>query len=313
MSWYPYNEYDLQKVQTSVPTVSAQREFLARYAVPGASADAPSTNAVLAAVADNGLLQTITAGIANPPSPRQITATSGGTAANITATQVTITGTDFLGNAITETLPAFTAGAAGTVSSTHYFATVTEILQPPIGTGVTVSYGYGAAAGAAAASTNAVLAAVADDGALQTITTGLTSPTTPRNVTATVGGTAANITATQVTVTGTDYAGNVITETLPAFTAATAGTVTGSKAFATVTQVSIPACGTGVTTAIGFGDKLGLPFLQARNQVLNAYLGGVKEATAPTVTTDHANLCNNTVALNSVLNGAQVDVLLAVP
>jgi len=55
------------------------------------------------------------------------------------------------------------------------------------------------------------------------------------------GGTAGDIKAVQVTITGTNYNNEVITEDLPAFTENTAGTVTGSKAFKTVTEVVIPA------------------------------------------------------------------------
>lgn len=154
----------------------------------------------------------------------------------------------------------------------------------------------------------AVHAAVADTGATQNITAGITSPDVPRNITATPGGTTANVTAVQVTITGTDAAGKVITETLPAFTAGAATAVTGNKAFATVTSISQPACGTAVTIAYGVGSKLGLPQALPRDTVLNAYLNGVREATRPTVTTDSANLCNNTAVLNSALNGSPVIV-----
>jgi hypothetical protein len=160
----------------------------------------------------------------------------------------------------------------------------------------------------AAASTTAVHAAVTDNGSAQTVTTAITNPDVCRNVTATAGGTGANITAVQVIVAGTDFDGNAITETLPAFTSATPGTVTGSKAFATVTSITIPANGTGVTTAIGTGTKLGLPRRATTDQVLNVYLNNVREATRPTVTVDGTNLEKNTVTLNSSLNGNPVIV-----
>lgn len=152
-------------------------------------------------------------------------------------------------------------------------------------------------------------AAVTDNGAQQTVTTGFTQPTSPRNVTATAGGTAADIKAIQVVVNGTNYDGQVISETLPAFTVDTAGTVTGSKAFASITSVVIPAHdGTGATTAIGYGAKLGLPSRLARNSVSAAYLNGVKEGTAPTVAVSSSALESNTVQLNSALNASTVHV-----
>jgi hypothetical protein len=159
----------------------------------------------------------------------------------------------------------------------------------------------------------AVHAAVADTGATQTITTSITQPDVPRNITATPGGTTGNVTAVQCTITGTDVNGNVITETLPAFSAGAGTAVTGSKAFATVTSISQPACGTGVTISYGRGSKLGLPDVLPRDTILNAYLNGVREGTRPTVTTDSSNVCNNTVTLNSALAGTPVIVDYYVP
>lgn len=161
----------------------------------------------------------------------------------------------------------------------------------------------------AVADTDGVLAAVTDTGAQQVITTGLTSPDVPRNITATAGGTEADIKAIQVIVAGTNFAGEAITETLPAFTVNAAGTVTGSKAFATVTSVTIPAHDdTGATTAIGWGSKLGLPDKLAHNTVLLAALDNVVEGTAPTVAVSATAVESNTVTLNSALDGSAVDV-----
>lgn len=422
MSMYPYNPFLKQAIQSAIPGVTMLRAQLARLALPGASADAASTTGVHAAVTDNGARQEVKTGLSNPPSPRQITATSGGTTSNIGSQQVTVKGTDFLGNAITEILPNFTPGQGTTVSGKLYFAKVSEVDIPAIGTGVTVAIGYGSAFGVAAESTTAihaavtdagyhalVHAAVTDNGGPQTITTGITNPPAPANVTATAGGTSADIKAIQVVVTGTDTtgapqtetlpaftentpgtvcgvkifasvtqvvipahddtgattsisygagtgldyirhvstghtppavprnvtataggtsgaiaavrvhvygsdaAGKPIDELLPAFTAATPGTVAGNKAFAFITDVGIPAQETGATVSIGFGSKLGLPYALERNQVLAAFLGGAREAVAPTVTIDPANLSGNTVTLASALDGSQVDAWVIVP
>lgn len=166
---------------------------------------------------------------------------------------------------------------------------------------------------ATVASTSGIHAAVIDTGVQQVITTAITNPSVPRNVTATAGGTAADIKAIQVVVEGTNYANEVITETLPAFTENTAGTVVGSKAFKTVTKITIPAHdGNGATTAVGFGEKLGLPYKLAHNTVLAAYFDNTKEGTAPTVTVSPTALESNTVDLNSALNSKVVDVYLLV-
>lgn len=182
---------------------------------------------------------------------------------------------------------------------------VIEISNPISGSGnVVASQAVGSPAVGA---TTAVHAAVTATGSPQTVTTAITNPDVPRNVTATAGGTAGDIKAIQVTVTGTDINGAVISEALPAFTVDTAGTVVGSKAFKTVTSIAIPAHdGTGATTAIGTGAKIGLNTRLSRNTVLAAFLNGVKESTDPTVVFDATNVSGNTATLSSTLNGSAV-------
>lgn len=155
--------------------------------------------------------------------------------------------------------------------------------------------------------TTAVHAAVTDNGAQQVVVTAITNPVVPRNVTATAGGTATDIKAISVIVAGTNMDDIPITETLPAFTLDTAGTVVGVKAFKTVTSITIPAHdGTGATTAIGTGAKLGLAERFTRDPIQRAYLNGVREATLPTVTFHASLLEQNTAQLNSALNGTPV-------
>lgn len=157
--------------------------------------------------------------------------------------------------------------------------------------------------------TTAVHAAVTDTGSTSTVTTAITNPDVPRNITATAGGTAGDIKAIQVIITGTDAEGVALTETLPAFTVNTAGTVTGSKAFATVTSISIPAHdGTGATTAIGTSSALGLGERLTRDTLVAAHLNGTRESTRPTVAVSAATLASNTVILSSALDGSAVIV-----
>jgi hypothetical protein len=166
---------------------------------------------------------------------------------------------------------------------------------------------------AATSDTDAVHAAVADTGVEQTISTGFTPPPYTRNITATAGGTAGDIGAITVTVNGTNEKGDSISEVLPAFTVNTAGTVVGTKCFKTVTSVVIPAHdGTGATTAIGFGEKIGGVHFLTLNTVLAAYLAGTKEGTLPTVTVDADELEKNGFTLNSTLNGTAVDIFYIV-
>jgi hypothetical protein len=165
----------------------------------------------------------------------------------------------------------------------------------------------------AAASATGVHAAIVCSTAVTTVTTGFTSPAVPRNITATAGGTATDIKAVQVVVTGTNYAGQIMTETLPVFTVDTVGTVVGSKAFKTITGVTIPAMdGAGATVSIGWGSKLGLPYKLDHNTVDSAFLNKVKEGTAPTVAVSATVLESNTVTLSSALDGSVVDIYLKV-
>ena len=169
------------------------------------------------------------------------------------------------------------------------------------------------AAAAVVANTTGVLAAVTSTASPSVITSGFTQPAYPRVITATAGGTAADIKAIQVIVEGTNMDNEVITETLPAFTVDTAGTVTGTNAFRTIAKVTIPAHdGTGATTAIGFGNALGIPYKLPHNTVIAAYRNDVREGTLPTVTTSATALDANTFTLNSALNGSKVDVYLVV-
>lgn len=113
----------------------------------------------------------------------------------------------------------------------------------------------------AAANTTAVIAATATVVAGRTLTSGnatITNPDVPRNLTITAGGTTNDIAAGNVTITGTNVEGKVISETF-ALADNQTGTVTGNKAFKTVTSVVFPAAdGTGATIAVGYGSKLGL-------------------------------------------------------
>jgi parallel beta-helix repeat protein len=104
------------------------------------------------------------------------------------------------------------------------------------------------------ASTTAVHAAITGNGAEQEVITAITNPDVARNISITT----TNVTSPSgdVTITGVDVKGNSTTEDI---TISAGGTSYGSKAFATVSKITIPV---GVTTddtvAIGISDKLGL-------------------------------------------------------
>jgi hypothetical protein len=96
--------------------------------------------------------------------------------------------------------------------------------------------------------------ALTADAGGQDIVVGITNPDVPRNVTATANAAGC---AGDVVVTGTNWAGQVITETIAL---AGAAEIAGVKAFTTVTAVHLPPethAGTD-TVSIGVGNCLGL-------------------------------------------------------
>lgn len=264
------------------------------------------TGGVLAAATDNGAQQVITTGIIPLDRPRRITATAGGTAGDIKAITVTIAGVAPGGEVISEVLSAFTVDTPGTVTGTKVFERVTSITIPAHdGTGATTS--ISATGTPKVATTTGIHAAVTDTGVQVDVTTGIIQPDVPRGITATAGGTAADIKAIAVIITGTNIEDKVISETLPVFTVDTPGTVTGVKAFKTVTNIRIPAHdGTGATTAIGFSDILGLDQCRPRKSIVRSYLNDVLEGTAATEVADSDEIEKNTADLNSALNSVQV-------
>lgn len=164
---------------------------------------------------------------------------------------------------------------------------------------------------AAAVDTDVILAAVTDTGVEVVIEAADldSQPDVPRNITATSGGTATDIGAVQVIVTGKNVWGQSITETLPVFTANSATTVVGSKAFYSIDDVTIPAHdGLAATTSIGVGEKLGLPTTLSRDTVVAAYHNGVKEANAYTLAFDSDEVEKNTIVIDTNVDGSDVIV-----
>lgn len=104
------------------------------------------------------------------------------------------------------------------------------------------------------ASTTGIHAAITGTGAENEVTTAITNPDNPRNVSIT---TSDNATPSgDVVIAGTDALGDSISDTI---TIVAGYTAYGVKAFSTVTSITIPAGVTaGDTVSIGTSDKLGL-------------------------------------------------------
>jgi hypothetical protein len=109
----------------------------------------------------------------------------------------------------------------------------------------------------ALADVDAIHATITQTDAVQTITTGIGTLDYPRTITIT-GNASGN--AGNVVVTGTNFAGATITDTIAL---SGTSTVQGAKAFKTVTSLSIPVethAGTDSLT-VGFGAKIGFPVI----------------------------------------------------
>lgn len=164
------------------------------------------------------------------------------------------------------------------------------------------------AANATASSATGIHEAITLTGVAQAITTSITQPSTPRNLSVT--GNASGITG-NVVIKGTNYNGDAITETIAL---SGTSTVEGTKAFATVAEINLPVethVGTDAVS-IGFGEMLGLPYKLSHNTVLATYLDNAKESTEPTVSVSSTALESNTINLNSALSGKIIDAYLLV-
>lgn len=143
-----------------------------------------------------------------------------------------------------------------------------------------------------------------------TFTTFTLQPDVARNITVTTGGTTADCAAGTVVVSGTNFYGASISENF-SISADQAGATTGSKAFKTVSSVLIPIQdGAACTYSVGVGSKLGLKnCLASADHFFHAGLGGVKEATAPTIAANASAVESNTATLNGTLDGSKNVIL----
>jgi len=131
-------------LQTDAFNAPADRRECACISLTTAQAAAADDDGLLAAFATTTDAVTKTTFLNAMPACRNVTITSGGTAAsNIAAGTIVITGTDINGDPITEDA-AVTADTALTFVGTKAFKTVTSILFPAMaGTSATFKAGWG--------------------------------------------------------------------------------------------------------------------------------------------------------------------------
>lgn len=159
-----------------------------------------------------------------------------------------------------------------------------------------------------AANAAAILAAHATSAAVPTVILAaglLAQPDVARQISITPGGTTADVAAGVITILGKSMGGQVMSEDVPIAANAAAAVVT-LNAFKSITSITFPIQdGAAATYAVGFTNKLGVPFDLTLNTVFAAYLNGVREAVLPTTTLGF-------VTLSSALNGSNVDVFLVI-
>lgn len=151
----------------------------------------------------------------------------------------------------------------------------------------------------------AVIATVASDEFIA-------QPPCARNVTVTVAATTAgHVKAAAIVVAGTNLNGDAITESFTP-TVDTPATLVGTKAFKTITSVTVPAQdGNSVTVDVGFGQLIGLPYKLENKRVLLTLNDGVLD-TAPTLAISSTALESNTVDFNGSLDGSVMDMSIIV-
>jgi len=162
-----------------------------------------------------------------------------------------------------------------------------------------------------AADTDGVHASIAATEAAQTITTEITDPPCPRNITINCAKAAGgDAMSGDVVITGTNIFGETITDTIAE---GADDTYQGTVAFKTVTSILVPGWKQdGDAITVGFGNKLGLPFyLYHADQVIQCSLNYAIEGRA-TVVADDDEIEKNTVVLASSLNGHVVRIIVAI-
>lgn len=181
--------------------------------------------------------------------------------------------------------------------------------------GLTVDRAYIAhyvipAAKAVAADTDYVLAATAlDADEVTVVTTGITNPPTPRVLSVTGS---ADTAIGEVEITGTDAAGALLEETLELDGSPL--TVVGTKAFATVTKITLPALAgaDGETISVGLAGAFGLPYKLPYDTILKIYNGGTATTVASSSFSPTALASNYIVPTSALDPTKQVDVYLII-
>jgi len=299
------------KLKTDVDRVTIDRAFLAHFQVSAADAVANSNDGVHAGIIQSPGAVSLSVNLINPAVPRalRIKGNVSGIAGN-----VVITGTNYAGAAITETIA---LNGSSVVEGAKAFKTVTNVLLP-------------AQTHTPANQTETIeITHECDSAGDITMTITSAQLTAPKAVVVALVTDDDTVTKVADKIVEALNADEDVSEVFTADNLAGVITLTsisklandGTLAFGFVdtdtTLVTAGSSTNGVTgvpydiVSVGWNDKLGLPYLLTHNTVIATYLNNVLEA-APTVVTDVDEIEKNTVDLSSALNGGAVDIYLIV-
>lgn len=153
------------------------------------------------------------------------------------------------------------------------------------------------------------LGAVASSNTVVTVVdvSAIEQPDMPRCVQINPNGTVADVAAKSITITGTNILDEPITEDIALAENQAHDTISvGSKAFKTITGISIPTQdGAAATFLFGYSKKIGLPYKRAHYPVIWATAAGTKEATLPTLAASATAIESNTISFNTAPDGSK--------
>ncbi len=294
---------------------SIDRSFIAHLHIPAATAEAADTDGIMAATNLTASVQTITAGLGAPAWPRNVTIDC--SASGVTS-NIKITGTNFAGEAITETIALNgTSAKAGAKA----FKTITKI-DLPIQTHTPVAQVETAtAAGTVSTAGNAavtVKSALFEADEVVAVPVGLGDDASDIALAIRTALAAnANI-AAHFTVSGeTDAV--ILTAKVAAANDTTLNIAidngTGEGASEGVTTAATSANTTeGVAPDqvwVGWGDVFGLPYTLDHNTVVKSYFNNA--ADSMTIQTDATAIESNTFSMSGTANGEKnIDIYLIV-
>lgn len=145
---------------------------LAHFQISAAQGAAAAADGVHAAITGSASAAVeVTTAITNPPCPRNLVVTPGGTTADVAAASITIEGTNIADEKISEDF-AFLANATAATTGALAFKTVTKITIPQQdGAGATYQIGFGELIGLPVMLAAKPLTFVLDDGVIMTAPT----------------------------------------------------------------------------------------------------------------------------------------------